>query len=161
MERGIPRDRHACNGASEVAPSEVAPTARLSFRAADMIGHLRQFLNIPVDERLEATARRFIWVGLTALAIDALIFETLFELGVGQVSAQTVSFGIASIFGYILNSRTALAGIKRDSSDGAWLKRGPRPHPARYPEAAHRCANAAAKYRGLSATPGRILQLFR
>jgi dolichol-phosphate mannosyltransferase len=60
--------------------------------------------------------------GLTALAIDALIFETLFELGVGQVSAQTVSFGIASIFGYILNSRTALAGIKRDSSDGAWLE---------------------------------------
>jgi dolichol-phosphate mannosyltransferase len=62
-----------------------------------------------------ATTGGLHWIALTALAIDVLIFETLFEFGIGLLPALTVSFLVASVFSYIVGSRPAVAGAPRSA----------------------------------------------
>jgi dolichol-phosphate mannosyltransferase len=68
------------------------------------------------DEHSNGEARRLLWIALTAAAVDVLIFETLFEFGVAQVFALTISFVVASIFGYIVGSQSTAAHAPRASA---------------------------------------------
>lgn len=54
-------------------------------------------------------ATRFAGVGLMGLAVDLLIFQILFGLGIALVTAHAVSFAVATVFNYTLNSRWAFA----------------------------------------------------
>ncbi len=58
-----------------------------------------------IDEHSGRSVRHLLWVTLTALAIDVLIFEILFEFGVGFLPALTISFVCSSVFSYVVCSQ--------------------------------------------------------
>jgi len=91
-----------------------------SVLAAGVIPRLRQVLNIAVKEISDVTARRLVWVGLTALAVDVLVFEILFGLGVQLASALTIGFAVASTVAYFLSLKMVAADGERLSGDDAW-----------------------------------------
>ncbi|WFS04829.1 glycosyltransferase family 39 protein [Rhizobium tumorigenes] len=69
-----------------------------------------QALDIAVEHGSRLAARPFLWVSLTAYAIDVLLFEMLFGLGISLPVALAASFAVASTFSYILHSRAAAGG---------------------------------------------------
>jgi dolichol-phosphate mannosyltransferase len=74
-----------------------------------MIDYARRLMVLAGGAVSFGNATRFAGVGLIGLAIDLLIFQILFGTGFGLVTAHLVSFAVATISNYILNSKWAFA----------------------------------------------------
>jgi dolichol-phosphate mannosyltransferase len=68
-----------------------------------------------IETRSAAPSGNLLWIALTALVVDVLIFETLFEFGVALVPALTISFIVASVFSYIVGSQSGAGGLAQSA----------------------------------------------
>ena len=82
-----------------------------------MISYTRRLLVLAGGAVSLGNASRFAGVGLIGLVVDLLIFQILFKAGFGLATAHAISFAVATISNYILNSRWAFAsnaGARRE-----------------------------------------------
>ncbi len=70
-----------------------------------------------MGQGIGGATRSFLWVSMTACAIDILVFEMLFGLGIRLPVALSASFAVASVFSYVLLWRQ-MAGSE-GSAEGA------------------------------------------
>ncbi|PZM14482.1 glycosyltransferase family 39 protein [Rhizobium tubonense] len=87
-----------------------------------MIAYARRLLVLAGGAVSLGNAARFAAVGLIGLALDILIFQILFAMGAKLVTAHVVSFVVATVSNYILNSRWAFASDELARRERDWRR---------------------------------------
>lgn len=90
-----------------VFPDRVHGVSKIG--TAQMVAYARRLLVLAGGAVSANGAARFAAVGLIGMFVDLLAFEALFTLGVPLMIAHVVSFWVATISNYFLNSRWAFA----------------------------------------------------
>jgi dolichol-phosphate mannosyltransferase len=96
----------------------VRGTSKLGARA--IMVYLQRVVVLAGGSVSGGTATRFGSVGLLGLAIDLLAFRTLLVAGIGLVSAHLMSFGLATLVNYVLNSRWTFRRAAHGSPEFGW-----------------------------------------
>jgi dolichol-phosphate mannosyltransferase len=103
------------HGGGALKVSEVAITfpdrihGESKIGKAQLAAYLRRLLVLGGGAVSTAGAARFAAVGLIGMLVDLLVFEALFGLGATLMVAHVVSFCVATVSNYGLNSRWAFA----------------------------------------------------
>ncbi|PYE86586.1 glycosyltransferase family 39 protein [Phyllobacterium leguminum] len=79
---------------------------------AQMVAYLRRLLVLGGGAISAGGAARFAAVGFIGMFVDLLVFQALIAVGAGLVAAHVLSFCVATVSNYCLNSRWAFAGWK-------------------------------------------------
>lgn len=87
---------------------------------AQMAAYARRVLVLAGGSVSLGNAARFAAVGLIGLALDILIFQILFGMGFRLVTAHVVSFVVATVSNYFLNSRWAFANDGPAPAERDW-----------------------------------------
>lgn len=81
-----------------------------------MVAYLLRLLVLAGGAVSAGGAARFALVGLIGMAVDLLVFELLFALHAGLMTAQVGSFGVATVSNYVLNARWAFADSSKPAN---------------------------------------------
>jgi dolichol-phosphate mannosyltransferase len=86
-----------------------------------MAAYARRLMALAGGAISMGTATRFAAVGAAGLGLDLAVFEILFRAGLGLVEAHFISFALATVFNYALNSRWSFAAADRAGAEPDWL----------------------------------------
>ena len=87
---------------------------------AQMAAYGRRLMVLAGGAVSMGTAARFAIVGVLGVGVDFLAFMTLLAVGASLVLSHVVSFALATVFNYALNSRWSFAGSRAMSPESDW-----------------------------------------